>query len=56
MFILSSLSMLAQKYRKRRLRAWTSDHIASLPREIQKDIGWPGDYLNDDTSRRAVRK
>lgn len=40
MSILSALSRYAGDYRERRRRLRTYMHIAGLPPEIRKDIGW----------------
>lgn len=56
MSILSTLSRLASDFRSRRLRARTHHHLASLPREIQKDIGWPASHLHDQEPWRTVKK
>lgn len=42
MSILSALSRYAGEYRARRRRLRTYMHIAGLPAEIRKDIGWTG--------------
>ena len=44
MSILTRLSRYATDYRARRRQAQTYAHVTSLPREIQKDIGWPDAY------------
>ncbi|MEO4000046.1 hypothetical protein [Mesorhizobium sp. CAU 1732] len=51
MTIFSTLSQIASEYRARRRRLSTYLEISSLPREIQKDIGWPGSFnpQKDDT-------
>ena len=41
MFILSAIARLTADYRLRRRRLATSLQLYGLPREIQKDIGWP---------------
>lgn len=41
MSFLNRLGRLASAFRSRRLRARTRQQLARLPREIQKDIGWP---------------
>ena len=41
MSVLSTISRLASDYRARRRRLAASMRIASLPHDIQKDIGWP---------------
>lgn len=41
MSILSTISSYASDLRARRIRARTYLTLVSLPREIQKDIGWP---------------
>ena len=41
MSIVNSISRYAADYRARRRRLRTYLEISSLPREIQKDIGWP---------------
>lgn len=51
MSFLDSLRRYAEDYRARRRRMRSYLEIASLPREIQKDIGWQP----DDQSWRAAR-
>ncbi len=56
MSILSAIGNYAADIRQRRLRARTYLEVTSLPREIQKDIGWPDAYgLGDSPARRRVR-
>lgn len=41
MSIYSALSHFAEEWRAARAEARTYHIIGSLPREVQKDIGWP---------------
>ena len=41
MSVFSSIGRYAADYRARRRRLQTYLQISALPREIQKDIGWP---------------
>jgi hypothetical protein len=41
MSLFETISQYATAYRARRRRYLTYLEISSLPREIQKDIGWP---------------
>lgn len=41
MSLFTALHRFAHDFRARRLEARTRNHIQGLPREIQKDIGWP---------------
>ena len=50
MTILDTLSHIAADYRARRRQFHTYMQVSALPREIQKDIGWP-DTLTEE--RRA---
>lgn len=50
MSLLSAISHIADEFRQTRARYLTEREIGSLPREIQKDIGWPA----DQTSRRLT--
>ncbi|MFU0503279.1 hypothetical protein [Pseudaminobacter sp. NGMCC 1.201702] len=45
MSVLSAISRFAADYSAARSRYQTERLIRSLPREIQKDIGWP--YVDD---------
>lgn len=54
MSILNRLSRYATDYRARRLRARTYIEVTSLPREIQKDIGWPDAYAENEGPRRGL--
>lgn len=47
MSFLNTISRCASDYQARRRRLRTYQEITSLPREIQKDIGWPDAYLTD---------
>ena len=52
MSILSTIARLNADYRLRRRRRATSFELSGLPREIQKDIGWPDPV---DERRRPLR-
>ena len=54
MSILNRLSRYATDYRARRRRVRTYIEITSLPREIQKDIGWPDAYAENEGPRRSL--
>lgn len=41
MSVFSAIGRYANAYRERRRQLQTYMEISSLPREIQKDIGWP---------------
>ena len=44
MSVYTALHTLASEWRAHREEARTRRIVASLPVEIQKDIGWPGDH------------
>jgi hypothetical protein len=46
MSLLSAISHIGDEYRQARSRYVTEREIGSLPREIQKDIGWPVDQAS----------
>jgi hypothetical protein len=58
MSVFSSIGRYAADYRARRRRLQTYLQISALPREIQKDIGWPDAFTGsparsaDETFRR----
>jgi hypothetical protein len=41
MFILTSIGRIATEFNAARARYQTERAIRALPRELQKDIGWP---------------
>ena len=53
--ILATISRLAADYRARRRRLATSLEISNLPRNIQKDIGWPDALAERRVPRRQRR-
>ena len=55
MSFLSALTRYAADYRARRRRMNTYLEIASLPLEIQKDIGWSDTFDDDAPARRRKR-
>ena len=55
MLILSTIMRLASDYRARRRRLHTYLEVSNLPREIQKDIGWP-DALTDTRRQRRLAR
>lgn len=56
MSILNTITGYAHELRARRLRARTYLEITSLPREIQKDIGWPDAYAPSDAQARSFSR
>lgn len=55
MSILSTITRLASDYRARRRRLNTYLAVTSLPRELQKDIGWPDAFADGEGPRRSRR-
>ena len=54
MSFLSTITAYAVDLRARRQRARTYLEVTSLPREIQKDIGWPDAYAPSDARPRHL--
>ena len=48
MTLLDTLTRYATDYQARRRRFRSYQEITSLPREIQKDIGWPDSYAEHE--------
>ena len=44
MSLFDTLTRFARDLRTRRMEARTRNYINGLPRDIQKDIGWPDAY------------
>ena len=55
MSVYSALSHLAAEWRTAREEARTRRAIESLPKEIQKDIGWPDSHSIRLAARRRGR-
>ena len=55
MSILTKISNYASDLRLRRQRARTYMMVTSLPRDIQKDIGWPDAHDDVRAARRPYR-
>jgi hypothetical protein len=51
MTIMSRLGRFADTYRANRARIATERSIASLPAEVQKDIGWPQSYRHNTVNK-----
>lgn len=54
MFSLSRIADQVRLWRARRQRRALADHIATLPYELQKDIGWPAQDLRGETAGKSV--
>lgn len=53
MSMFSAIGRYASDYRARRRRLQTYMQISALPREIQKDIGWPDVFAGVDAHSAA---
>ncbi|TWG64745.1 MULTISPECIES: hypothetical protein [unclassified Aminobacter] len=56
MSLLSAISRFGEQVRRRHRQAQTMMYVASLPEEIQKDIGWPDMYERSTRSNDEPRR